>query len=163
MSHGRDAPKIAASVARAALLAVDKLDEEHARLYADLVLSRLGEAARAALEAMMESGRYEYQSDFAKKYIALGRSEGKAEGDVEGRSKGKAEGKAEGRSEGKAEGRTEGKAEAVVAILVARGVVVPAEARERILASRDLAEIDGWVARVAIVASTDELFANTQS
>jgi hypothetical protein len=36
----------------------------------------LNEAARRALEAMMKG--YEYQSDFAKKYIALGRAEGEA-------------------------------------------------------------------------------------
>jgi hypothetical protein len=38
-----------------------------------LVLSCLNEAARRALEAMMKG--YEYQSDFAKKYVAQGRTE----------------------------------------------------------------------------------------
>ena len=33
------------------------------------------EATRRALEAMMKG--YEYQSDFAKKYVALGRSQGR--------------------------------------------------------------------------------------
>ena len=37
----------------------------------------LNEAARRALEAMMKG--YEYQSDFAKKYVAQGRGEGRAE------------------------------------------------------------------------------------
>jgi hypothetical protein len=39
--------------------------------YGDLVLHSLNEAARQALEAMMKG--YEYQSDFAKKYVAQGR------------------------------------------------------------------------------------------
>jgi hypothetical protein len=40
------------------------------------VLNSLNEAARRALEAMMKG--YEYQSDFAKKYVAQGRTEGAA-------------------------------------------------------------------------------------
>ncbi|WP_437827408.1 DUF4351 domain-containing protein [Sorangium sp. So ce1153] len=43
-------------------------------MYGDLVLNSLNEAARRALEAIMKG--YEYQSDFAKKYVAQGRQEG---------------------------------------------------------------------------------------
>jgi len=42
-------------------------------LYYDLVYKSLNAAARRALEAMMKG--YEYQSDFAKKYVAQGRTE----------------------------------------------------------------------------------------
>jgi hypothetical protein len=59
-----------AAIAAAVLPAVRGLDEERARFYGDLVLSSLNEAARQALEAMMKG--YEYQSDFAKKYVAEG-------------------------------------------------------------------------------------------
>jgi hypothetical protein len=55
------------------LPAVRGLDDERARFYGDLVLNSLNEAARRALEAMMKG--YEYQSDFAKKYVAQGRAE----------------------------------------------------------------------------------------
>ena len=72
MAHGDGAQ--GAAIAAAVLPAVRDLDEELARFYGDLVLSCLNEAARRALEAMMKG--YEYQSDFAKKYVALGRSEG---------------------------------------------------------------------------------------
>jgi hypothetical protein len=48
-------------------------------LYADLVLNSAGEAARRALEALMMKN-YEYQSDFARKYFAEGRTEGRLEG-----------------------------------------------------------------------------------
>jgi len=37
------------------------------------VYNSLNEAARRALEAMMKG--YQYQSDFAKKYVAQGRAE----------------------------------------------------------------------------------------
>lgn len=44
--------------------------DERAKFYGDLVLASLNEAARRALETMMKG--YEYQSDFAKKYVAEG-------------------------------------------------------------------------------------------
>ncbi|HZF50952.1 MAG TPA: DUF4351 domain-containing protein [Polyangiaceae bacterium] len=63
----------------AILPAIGTLDDEKARFYGDLVLSCLNEAARKSLEAMMKG--YEYQSDFAKKYVAQGRQEGRKEGE----------------------------------------------------------------------------------
>ncbi|WP_437586312.1 DUF4351 domain-containing protein [Sorangium sp. So ce1000] len=56
------------------LPAIRDLDEDRARFYGDLVLNSLNDAARRALEAMVKG--YEYQSDFAKKYVAQGRQEG---------------------------------------------------------------------------------------
>jgi hypothetical protein len=58
-------------------------------------------AARAILEDLMANGTYPYQSDFAKRYVAQGRDEGRAEG----------------------------KALAVLAVLAARGVKVSAALR----------------------------------
>src|SRR5262249_7806053 len=55
-----------------------------ARFYYDLVYNSLHEAARRALEAMMKG--YEYQSDFAKKYVAQGLAEGLTKGRIEGRT-----------------------------------------------------------------------------
>jgi hypothetical protein len=62
-----------ATIASVVLPAVQGLDEDRARLYYDLVYNSLNEAARRALETMMKG--YEYQSDFAKKYVAQGRTE----------------------------------------------------------------------------------------
>ena len=81
---------------------------------------------------MMEARKYEYQSDFAKKYIALGEAEGKAEGEAEG------------------------KAKAVLAVLAARGLAVSDTQRTRVLAERDLAVLDRWITRAATCASADE-------
>jgi hypothetical protein len=78
MAHGEG--EQGAAIAAAVLPAVRGLDQERARFYGDLVLNSLNQAARQALEAMMIKG-YEYQSDFAKKYIALGRDEGRKEGE----------------------------------------------------------------------------------
>ena len=71
MAH--DETEQGATIASAVLPAIQGLDEDRARLYYDLVYNSLNEAARRALEAMMKG--YEYQSDFAKKYVAQGRTE----------------------------------------------------------------------------------------
>jgi hypothetical protein len=62
------------TIATAVLPAIQGLaDDDRARLYYDLVYNSLNDAARRALETMMKG--YEYQSDFAKKYVAQGRTE----------------------------------------------------------------------------------------
>jgi hypothetical protein len=77
-AHGRDDG--AEKIALAALGAAAGLDKERRGLYADLVYLFLSDAARVAAEVLMQQGRYEYQSDFARGYVAEGKAEGKAEG-----------------------------------------------------------------------------------
>ena len=127
MVHGRGGDALA--VAEATLAAARGLDDERARLYADLVFASVDEAARAILEAVMASGNYEYQSDFARRYVA------------------------QGKAEGKAEGRAEGQAHAILAVLAARGLEVPEAVRARITACTELARLDAWLAR-AVTAAT---------
>jgi hypothetical protein len=79
MAHGRDVDSAkAARIAVAAQTASLGLDEDRSRLYFDLVLSSLSEAARRELQSM-DPAKYEYQSDFAKRYVAQGRAEGRTE------------------------------------------------------------------------------------
>jgi hypothetical protein len=59
-------------VAEAALVGIRDLpDEQQARLYYDVIMDALPEAIRRILEAQME--RYEYKTEFARKYVAEGR------------------------------------------------------------------------------------------
>lgn len=125
MAHG-DAPE-AASIASALLPVLGRLDDEQARFYYDLVYDSVNEAARRALEARMKG--YEYQSDFAKKYIALGRDEG----------------------------RTEKAARDVLTVLRVRGIAVPDTARERVLAEKDEERLERWLEKAAVAASVDEV------
>jgi hypothetical protein len=82
MAHGQDADYAkAAQIALAAQIASLGLDEDRSRLYFDLVLASLSEAARQELRTM-DPAKYEYQSEFARRYVA----QGKAEGEVEGRA-----------------------------------------------------------------------------
>ena len=48
-----------------------------------LIRASLDEAARRVLEEEMESGKYEYKSDFARRYFGEGREEGRQEGRLE--------------------------------------------------------------------------------
>ncbi|MCW5572406.1 MAG: DUF4351 domain-containing protein [Steroidobacteraceae bacterium] len=91
MAHGRDADiGKAARIAAAAQAASARLDDDRSRLYFDLVLASLSEAARKELQAM-DPAKYEYQSEFARRYVAQGKAEGKAEGMAEGKAEGRAE------------------------------------------------------------------------
>jgi hypothetical protein len=77
MAHGTS--EAGAAIAAALLPALHRRADGKTKLYHDLVLNSLNEAARRALEAMMKG--YEYQSDFAKMYVAEGREEGREEGE----------------------------------------------------------------------------------
>ena len=88
--HGRDADvERALEIALAAQKASVGLDSDRSKIYCDLIVSSLGEAARQALKKM-DARKYEFQSDFARQYIALGRTEGVAEGRAEGEARGRA-------------------------------------------------------------------------
>jgi Domain of unknown function (DUF4351) len=80
MAHGRDAdPERAIQIALAAQNASVGLDADRSRIYVDLIMNSLGEAAREALNTMATQ-KYEFQSDFARRYIALGEQQGEARG-----------------------------------------------------------------------------------
>jgi hypothetical protein len=86
MAHGRDVDgQKAARIALAAQIASLGLDDDRARLYFDLVLNSLSDAAKSELRTM-DPAKYEFQSDFAKKYIAIGRQEGNLEGQLKGQA-----------------------------------------------------------------------------
>lgn len=63
------------------------------------------------------------------------------------------------RVESRSQGLAEGKAETLLAFLAARGLAVEAAARARVLAERDLATLDRWIARAASCNSIAELLA----
>jgi len=66
-------------------LALLDLDAERSTLYRDILSEALSEAARRALQSM-NPAKYEYRSEFAKRYYGQGRTEGRAEGLAEGRA-----------------------------------------------------------------------------
>jgi hypothetical protein len=66
-------------LAKVALAAAGGLDREKATLYSDLVVWSVDARARAMLEALMMSGKWEYQSDFVRRYVMQGRAEERAQ------------------------------------------------------------------------------------
>lgn len=125
MAHGDS--DLGVTIAAAVLPAVLDLDEDRARFYYDIVYNSLNDAARRALETQMKG--YQYQSDFAKKYVA------------------------QGLTEGRTEGRAEEAARNLLAVLRVRGIAVSDEIRERILAQKDPERLERWLER-AVVASS---------
>ncbi|MEJ1963835.1 MAG: DUF4351 domain-containing protein [Gammaproteobacteria bacterium] len=80
MAHGRDADtERSVRIATVAQMAAAGLDADRSKLYFDLIINSLSEAARNALNDM-DARKYEYQSDFARRYVAEGRVEGRVEG-----------------------------------------------------------------------------------
>jgi hypothetical protein len=113
-------------LAQPALQVAERLDPERAKLYADLIFSALGPATRVALEEMMKSG-YQYQSEFAKKYVVEGREEG-----------------------------LHACREILATQLERRFGPLPEPLQQRI-AEADLERLRDWLARVLTIASLDEL------
>jgi hypothetical protein len=125
-------------IAHAAQVASLALDDDRARLYFDLVLNSLSEAARRALQAM-NPATYEYQSDFCRGLFAQG----------------KAAGKAEGRTEGYESGERNGRVAFAARLLTVRFGPLGAEVQSR-LASASLSELDALADRLLTARTLQE-------
>lgn len=135
IAHGKGHAETAAAVALAAVKGAEKLEEERAMLYWDLIWEALSEAARKELSMNLEG--YVYKSDFARKYFTQGEVKGKVEG--------------------KAEGSREAKAAAVLVVLEARGLAVSKRQREQITKCTSTARLTRWLRRAATASSTSEV------
>ncbi|WP_270074198.1 hypothetical protein [Streptomonospora mangrovi] len=89
---------------------------------------------------------YEWQSDFAKKYVGIGREEGREEGLEEGREK------------GLEEGRVQAQSRAVLEVLRARGIEVSERQREVVLSCEDLDRLRVWLVRAATAEDATDVF-----
>ncbi|HLV59100.1 MAG TPA: hypothetical protein VKY81_09575 [Natronosporangium sp.] len=131
MAHGLHPEREKIFVAM--LEALRSVDAAHATRYHDLVFAALPAVARHHLEKLMTT-TYEYQSDFVRKYVH------------------------QGRAEGRVEGRVEGEVAALFAVLSARGIDVPDDARARISACTDPDQLEAWIRRAATAESVADLF-----
>jgi hypothetical protein len=122
---------------RRADVVVSLRDAEGAIVIA-IVMATVAETTRLELEEWLMSGaRYEYQSDFARRFVK------------------------QGREEGREEGREDGVRGALLAILEARRLPLDDQARTRIATASDLALLEAWVRRAAIAARIEDVFADT--
>jgi hypothetical protein len=139
LAHGRELG--AADIARAALGAAARLDDERRTLYTDLILHALSLAGRTVLEIEMDITDYEFKSDFMKKKWAEALKREVA-GEV-------------AKEGNRLEAR--GEARAVLAVLVARGLAVTDEIRSRVLACTDIPTLDQWITRAATAATAEDV------
>ena len=93
---------------------------------------------RLMWEELMATGTYEWQSDFARKYVGQGREEG--------------------REQGREEGLLLGKHDALLRLLERRGLSVSEHERSRINACDDLEQLDLWFDRAITATAAEELF-----
>ena len=84
------------------------------------------------------AARYEYQSDFARKYFF--------------------EGMEQGIEKGIEKGRTGGKADTLLKLLQLKGFAPTEAQRERVLGCGDEATLDGWIARVLDARTLADVF-----
>jgi hypothetical protein len=144
MAHGAsENTSEAVEIAIAAMTASARLDPERSVLYFDLISASLGEATRNALKAM-DLSKYEFQSEFAKHYISLGRAEGQALGRAEGQALGRAEGQALGRAEGQAE---------ILSTLLASKFGELDDATIALIRGASARQIERWATRVLTATS----------
>ncbi|GIG86351.1 hypothetical protein [Plantactinospora endophytica] len=99
-------------------------------LYYDVVLAGLPAAVRTRWEAFMTTtADYELRSELLRELAARYEKQGEARGE----------------------------ARAILTVLDGRGVAVPAEAREQILACTDLPQLDTWLRRAGNATSVDDV------
>ncbi|MFE1099963.1 hypothetical protein ACFW4K_05550 [Nocardiopsis alba] len=137
-AHGDDDPE----ALKAMVEALNSTAEENRTFYYDYVLAGLNEAARKELEGLMSVGTYEWQSDFARKYVGIGREEGREEGLEEGRE----------------EGRAYEAARSVITILESRGLTLTPHTRRRIETCTDLHTLEQWIPKAIEADTPEDLF-----
>jgi hypothetical protein len=108
------------------------LDPETLATYTRIVLiAAPDESSRRALEALMATV---FKNEFLDKLEAEAEARGEAMGEAAGRAK------------------------TILQVLAARGVAVPAEIRDQVLACTDIAQLDAWVSKAATAETVDEVF-----
>jgi hypothetical protein len=96
---------------------------------ADILEAALTTAVRERMEELMETGEYEYQSDFARKYFTRGHETGRAVG----------------------------QARALFVVLRSRGIAVPPDAARRIAQEHGGTRLDTWTARALTAVTIDDV------
>ncbi|WP_437617815.1 hypothetical protein [Sorangium sp. So ce1151] len=123
------------TVVQAALVALGRLDQEHALVYFQLIWNGLREPMRQALEALVMERQIEGEATFppfVQKLI----------------DRGKLEGVREGKLEGIREGELKGKRDTLLRLLARTGIVLTENESARIQTCTDVATLDRWIDNV---------------
>jgi hypothetical protein len=122
------------TVVQAALVALARLDQEHAMVYFQVIWNALREPMRRALEALVMERQIEDEErfPFVRELIDRGKLRGLREGELKGMR----------------EGKLEGKRDALLRLLARAGIVLSESERERVQACTDMATLDRWIDNV---------------
>lgn len=144
LAHGNDPGGLETVVA--AIQSTVGLDDGRAAFYYDLIVSRLNDATRLALEELMQTQGTNYQSEFARKYFSAGEATGEARG------------KAEGKAEGERVGAINAFHSAVLELLSARGLTPTPLQVARLNADTDPVSLRDYIRRAALARTLDDVF-----
>ncbi|WP_437318459.1 hypothetical protein [Sorangium sp. So ce385] len=137
VAHGNGPNGLA--VVEAALVALGRLDQEHAMVYFQLIWNALREPMRQALEALVMERQIEGEATFppfVQKLIDRGKLEGELKGMREGELK------------GMREGELKGKRDTLLRLLARAGMGLTEDESARIRACTDVATLDRWIDNV---------------
>ncbi|MGW5260940.1 hypothetical protein ACWEQG_08205 [Microbispora sp. NPDC004025] len=135
---------------QAMLEGLKEVGGEGVQLYLNYVFGRIPAVAGERLKELLMTASADYEKVIGDRYFSEWVNKGLEQGLERGRI--------EGRQEGREEGRAEGEIEAILAVLDARGLDIPSEARERISRCSDLHLLEKWIRRAATAKSVDDLF-----
>lgn len=142
MAHGNGTGGLA--VVQAALVALGRLDREHAAVYFQIIWDVLREPMQRALEALVmerqTEGKIEFPP-FAQRIFERGVHEGKLDGLREGELKGK----------------LDGLREALFRLLARAGIALSEDERARIQACSDPITLDRWIENVLGAKTASEV------
>jgi hypothetical protein len=142
VAHGNGRTGLA--VVQAALVALGRLDREHAAVYFQIIWNALREPVQRALEALVMERQTDGKASFppfAQQIFERGLREGKLDGLREGKLDGLREGKLDGLREGKLDGLRD-----VLLRLTARaGITLTEDDLVRIRTCSDTATLERWI------------------
>jgi hypothetical protein len=133
VAHGNGPNGLA--VVQAALVALARLDREHAAVYFQVIWNALREPMRRALEALVMERQAEGETKFppfVQRIVDRALHEGKLKGRLEGELK----------------GRLEGKRDTLLRLLARAGIALTDDEAARVQACDDPALLDRWVDNV---------------
>ena len=122
----------------------------------DIVFHFLSKAARRALEALMELNEYQYQSDFAKKYVRQGREEGLKQGLDKGLKQGLDKGLKQGLDKGRKESRKD--LQALLRNLLRQRFGKLTRQAQTLIREADYETLLTWADRVLVAPSLQAVF-----
>ncbi|WP_437764451.1 hypothetical protein WMF27_35295 [Sorangium sp. So ce281] len=130
------------TVVKSALVALGRLDQEHAMVYFQVIWSGLREPMRRALEALVMERQIEGETRFPFVQELMDRVK------LAGLREGELKGLREGELKGLREGELKGKRDTLLRLLARAGIALTANEGARIHACADIAILDRWIDNV---------------